>query len=58
MLTITAQEAKMSLSELGGSLDKLLDRCEADRFTRIDVELWRKDGVPDEKIWEYLLEED
>ena len=58
MLTITAQEAKMSLSELGGSLDKLLDRCGADRFTRIDVEHWRRDGIPDEKIWEYLLEDD
>ena len=58
MLTITAQEAKMSLSELGGSLDKLLDRCGADRLTRIDVEHWRRDGIPDEKIWEYLMEED
>lgn len=43
----------MSLPELGGSLD----RYEADRFTRIDVELWRRDGIPDEKIWKYRMRE-
>lgn len=48
----------MSLPELGGSLDKRLDRYEADQFTRIDVELWRRDGIPDEKIWEYRMRED
>lgn len=58
MMTVTPKEAKMSLSELGGSLDKLLDLCGADRLTRIDVEHWRRNGIPDAKIWEYLMEED
>ena len=48
----------MSLAELGKSLDEMLDRCEADWFTRAEVASWRKDGIPDEKIWEYLMEED
>ena len=57
MMTVTPKEAAMSLAELGKSLDEMLDRCEADRLDRIDVELWRKDGIPDEKIWEYLMED-
>ena len=58
MMTVTPKEAAMSLAELGKSLDEMLDRCEADWFTRIDVEQWRQEGIPDEKIWEYLLEDD
>ena len=58
MMTVTPKEAAMSLAELGKSLDEMLDRCEADRLTRIDVEHWRRDGIPDAKIWEYLMEDD
>ena len=58
MMTVTPKEAAMSLAELGKSLDEMLDRCEADWFTRAEVASWRRDGIPDAKIWEYLMEED
>ena len=51
------KEMNMSLAELGGSLDELLDRFNANWFERAEVASWRKDGIPDETIWEYLKED-
>ena len=35
-------------------LDEMLDRCEADRLDRIDVEMLKKRGATDAQIREFL----
>lgn len=57
MVFPSLKDIKASLSEMGGTLDELLDRFNANWFERAEVASWRKDGIPDEKIWEYLLED-
>ena len=49
------KEVKWNLSEMDGTLDELLERYNADRFERIDVEMLRKRGATDAQIWEFLL---
>ena len=57
MVFPSLKDIKASLYEMGGTLDELLDRFNANWFERAEVASWRKDGIPDEKIWEYLLED-